>query len=201
MPSPKGYTTKAAVESFLGITISGSIDSYILAAEEVIDGQTGRNFKADSTAAARLYDGDDSNILLIDDCVEITKVEIGQDQVGESFREIDDEGSNKYFARPNNHAALGVPISEIVLSAACFVEGMQNQKITAKWGYSATPPSDIQQVATILAAGMYNAKNGSLKSEAIGNYSVSYDNINGAQKWNDLETAMDVLKRYVKIYI
>jgi len=176
----KGYTTKAAVNAYLGKDSGLSdavLDGYIQAVEAVIDGMTGRNFKADAAASARVYDGTGTPELVVDDCVAVTKVEVGLDTYGGDFIEVSGSGADRYFLLPNNYAALGVPVTLIELSARDFPKGRQNARVTAKWGYSAAPPDDLAFAAAVFTAGIVNFRNnpGAVRSERIGNYSVSYD--------------------------
>lgn len=198
----KGYTSETKVENYIlqniDSTFSSQIEKWIEAAEAYIDNLTGRNFIADSSASARLYDGDDSPELLIDDAVEVTKVEVGQDDYGSSFEEVSASGSDRYFLEPANYSADSVPIMKIVLRARNFPEGHQNNRITAKWGYSASVPADIEFAATVLVAGICNAQRKDTKeiaSEKIGNYSVSYAS---EKEKNDFEQAKNILDKYVK---
>jgi hypothetical protein len=200
----KGYTTKIAIENYLLRTIASGfttqLEEWISAAERYIDQMTGRSFVADAVASARLFDGNDAPLLLIDDCVAVTKVEVGNDPYGSSFAEILAIGSNRYFTQPNNHAEIGVPIRKLLLTAQTWVGGVQNHRITAKWGYSATAPEDIKWAATVLAAGIclpgLTGNIGGISSEKIGNYAVTYSNDN--QK-ADHDRALDILKNYQRI--
>lgn len=191
----RGYTTQKKMEDYLGGTaITISVSPFILSAQKFIEDYCQRVFKADTVATARLFDGKGSNSLRIDDCVEITKVEIGQDQYGDSFIEDD---LTKIKTLPNNAVVLGLPITEVVSRNYEFICGLQNHKITAKWGYTDCIPEDIQFVATVLACGMYkNAQGGgAVKSESIGAYSVSYENL---QNWSDFSSINLVLDNYKK---
>lgn len=199
------YTTKAKLENFLNKSITEDVDTYLLAADRLIDQLTGRNFKADTIASARLFDGDGSCWLLIDDCIDVSKVEIGNDSYGGSFTEIDEGGSTGYFLYPKEISGAIEPFYKIVLMGNRFGSGLQNHKITAKWGYSELPPADIVMAATILAAGMYNAErgggSGAVKSESIGNYSVAYDIGASSGSWADFKQALMILQTYKKVAI
>ena len=166
---------------------------------------TGRNFKADDTATARLFDGNGEMELVIDDAIEITLVEIGLDTYGGSFMTIPATGPTRYFTKPNNHVAEGVPVTKITLNSELFTPGIQNQRITGKWGYSAAVPADIKRVATVFAFGVLNAENnlggGTIKSERIGNYNVTYNTDNGKDSWGDFENAMATLESYKRYYL
>lgn len=202
--TPKGYTTKAAIENYLLQNIATTFDSqlndWICGVEKIIDQLTGRNFKADSAASVRVFDGDGSEDLLIDDCIAVTKVEVGNDEYGGSFTEIAASGtSDMYFTYPANAASKGLPIHKIKLNARTFPEGRQNNRITAKWGFSAAVPEDIQFVATVFVAGILNQQipgGDQIKSESIGNYSVSYNTDNGMNSWADFERAKEILNSY-----
>ena len=204
----KGYTDKATIQNLGIITIDASfdaqIDSWIEGAENIIDLITGRNFKADSTASARLFDGNGSPMLLIDDTVEITLVEVGVDAYGASFETIPSTGSGRYFADPANYAALNVPITKLTLASRAFLFGKQNQRVTAKWGYSANVPADIKLAATVFALGIANPNRpggSEIKSERIGNYTVTYNSEKGNNSWADFEQAMTILEGYKRYFL
>lgn len=204
----KGYTTKSTVENYILQDIDSSFDSqldaWIASIERVIDNYTGRNFKADDTASARVYDGDGTNELIVDECIQVTKVETGNDPYGDSFAEIPSTGADKYFTYPANATARMVPIHKISLSARCFPAGQQNNRITAKWGYSATPPEDIQFAACVFVAGVLNQHRqggDEIKSESIGAYSVTYNSDKGSNSWADFDRAKQILDQYKRLNI
>jgi len=196
----KGYTTELKIESFLNTTITtGAVDDYIEASENIIDNITGRNFIADTVAIARKYDGNESQDLVIDDCVEITKVELGSNYYGDSYSEISDGGSDGYYLFPTNYSALGYPINKIHLRSRIWIKGLANHRITAKWGYSASVPADIQFATTILASLMYkygrSGAVGGVKSEKIGEYAVTYGT---AEELDNLKKVDAILNQYKK---
>ena len=204
----KGYTTKAAIENYIMQEIDESFDaqveSWIEAVEKIIDKITGRNFVADSVASARLYDGDDTQELLIDECVAVTKVEAGNDSYGSTFTEVVSTGADRYFLKPDNYASKELPIYKIVFNARCFPGGMQNNRITAKWGYSAAVPADIEFAATVFVSGILNQQRqggDEIKSESIGNYSVTYNTDKNGNSWADFERAQQILSAYTKLNI
>lgn len=197
----KGYTNKTAVENYILQNIDSSfdsqLDSWISGIEQVIDQITGRNFIADSTASARLFGGDDEQDIIVDECVEVTKVEVGLDSYGQTFQEISASGADRYFLQPDNYSAKGVPIHKIVLNARVWPAGIQNNRITAKWGYSAAVPDDIKFAATVMVAGVLNQHRqggDQIKSERIGNYQVTYNSEVGNDSWGDFQNAMQILR-------
>lgn len=205
---PKGYTDKIAIENYLlqeiEDTFNDQLNDYISSAERIIDEITGRNFVADSEASARLYDGDGSEDLLIDDCIEVTEVAVGNDSYGSGFTTVAATGADRYFTYPANNDARNVPIDKIRLNARLWTIGNQNNKVTAKWGYSEEAPEDIRFAATVFVAGILNQNRqggDQIKSERIGNYQVTYNSDNGSDSWADFEQAKRILDRYKVIHI
>jgi hypothetical protein len=199
----RDYTTDSLIENYLNKEIPDvDLNPFILATQKYIEQYTHRVFKADSTASARSYDGNGRQALNIDDCVEVTLVEIGNNTWGDSYTTIPSSGANSYITLPTNNEADEVPINKIGLRANVWTHGVANNRITAKWGYSVEVPSDIQFAATVLASGMYNenkgGNTGAIKSEKIGQYSVTYADSKGA---DDLKRSMEILDSYRKMFI
>ena len=203
--TPKGYTTEEKIENYLlqdiDSSFSDQIDNWIVAVENYIDKETGRNFIADSTASERRFNGSDKNIILIDDCIEVTKVEVATDVYGESLTEI---SSDDYILLPRDYDADGKPIKGVFAKNYVFssgIKGLANHQITAKWGYSESVPGDIEFAATVLVGGIINFQRGSgqeVKSEKIGDYSISYNNDNSGNSMNDFQQIEHILKSYKK---
>lgn len=201
MPVTKAYTTEARIEKFLNATIaSGEADEAINEAVDLIDRITGRNFIADTTASERLFDGNDTNDLPIDECVDVTLVKRGLDSYGDNTETVSAGGSTGYYKKSNNAAERGVPFRMLHLRTSVWLSGLQNQKVTAKWGYSASCPAGITLAATVLAAGIYSYNRGgsgagTIKSEHIGDYSVTYEDSEG---WDAFNRAKKILETYTK---
>lgn len=193
------YTTSTKVQEYLNISSveSGPMTDSINAAEEVVNNYTGRNFEADSVASVRKFNGNNTKELPIDDCVEITKVERGLDYYGDDLEEITAGGFDGYYLHPINYSQEGVPIRYIHLRGRIWGEGFGNNQITAKWGYSVSPPADIVMATTMIAGMMYMANrggsSGNVKTESIGNYSVTYKT---EQEKADIVKARSILDSY-----
>lgn len=206
---PKGYTNKAAIEKYGVITIDASYDDYlaevIAGVEQTIDDITGRNFIADEAASPRFFDGNGERKLVIDDAVEITVVENGQDEYGGTFMNVAATGPSRYFTEPANHAALKVPVTTIFLANDIFTPGRQNIRVTGKWGYSAEVPAAIKRAATVFAFGILtneqNTIGKDIKSEKIGSYTVTYDSDQNKGSWADFENAMNALDAFKRYYL
>jgi len=197
----KEYTTEAKLETFLGIAIaSGEADDAINGAVDIIDVWTDRNFIADTNASLRRYSGNDRENLLIDECVEITAVAMGQDLYGDSTLALSASVSGGYYPIPRDFATRLKPIKELHLRGRVWTKGIENHSVTAKWGYSTSVPQAIATAATILAAGLYNfyrSGGGALiKSEKIGNYAVTYES---PKDWTALEQAKSFMDQYKRM--
>jgi hypothetical protein len=192
----KNYTDQNTVEEYLGEAIDRSISLEIENASRFIDRYTGRSFVACDTASARLFDGIGTSELLIDDCIAITKVEIGNDTFGNTFTEVPATGDDRYLQIPNNE----LPKTSLLLTQRYFPEGIQNIKITAKWGYSDEIPAEIKKVATYLVAMEYqksaNGFIGGIESERIGEYSVSFGS--GQKDKEEFNNIKSILDGFVK---
>jgi hypothetical protein len=183
----KNYTSIENIENYLLTDIApefqAQVGLWITAMSNYIALATNREWLADSTASTRLYNGSGSKSLRIDDCIDISQVEIGE-EFGENFEVV--AGYTSYpFNLPSK--------SLVILKEDIFPIGIQTARITAKWGYSAQVPQDIQHACTILVAGVIQAqtnKEGEIESEKIGNYTVKY--VNDAQK-SDFQTVKDIL--------
>ena len=184
----KGYTTKNKIENYLLITIDNTFDSqvdeWIAQVESHIDKMTGRNFIADTTETDRLYDGDGSNSLLIDDCVSVKKVSVNGNEIV----------SPNYLLYPANT----IPKKKILYPNNKIYAGNQNVTVNAKWGYSVACPFDITLAATVIVAGIINyawKDEGEVQSMTVGRYQVTYKN---EKQWQDFEKVDSILTYYQK---
>ncbi len=207
--SAKGYTTEADIENYMLTDIDPSfatqLDGWITSVEKIIEQITGRVFIADATASARFFSGSGERALIIDDAAVITLVEAGQDDYGGTFMTIPSSGATRYFAEPANATAEKVPVTRLLLNGSVWTEGIQNHRVTAKWGFSLAVPDDIKMAATIFVAGIINQNSNTgsdaIKSERIGNYQVTYNSDNGMNSFADFERAIATLDAYKRYYL
>jgi hypothetical protein len=200
---PREYTTREEIENYtltdIASGFSAQLSSWIQAVTLEIERYTDRIFIADAAATARVYDGEGIDKLLIDDCVQVTEVATGNDSYGGSFSVVPAGGSSGYITLPANNTVLGRPIQKILSRGSYFIPGQQNQRITAKWGYSVTVPADIRFAATVMVAGIINAQrkdNKEVASEKIGNYSVSYSTDKEKADYEQAKTILQSYRRY-----
>lgn len=187
----KGYTTKEKIENYIlreiDESFDGQITEWIESVEQYIDNATGRNFKADTVSSVRNYDGDNTSLLIVDDFVELTQVQIDTDTPLAINSEV--------YAYPLNKK----PQNRLKYYGGYFPASTPGSiSVTAKWGYSVDVPSDIKFVAMVLVAGIVNFSNdaeGEVQSMSIGRYSVTYKT---KQEVNDFEMAKKILEQYKK---
>jgi len=200
----RAYTTIARVQNYLLVTIEASfvaqITEWIEVMSEYIEGETSKVFEADALASAKKYEikqkeTDDIGkyvgavrSLQIDDAVEVDSVSIDDEAV--------DVGD--YLLYPAN----SLPKTRITLkedSGLLFTEGEQNIEVSAKWGYSETPPGDIIFACTVLVAGIINnswSSEGEVKSVSMGAYNLTFKD---EKQLTDFDRVEEILAGYQKI--
>lgn len=183
------YTSKTQLENYLLRNIDSvfdtQIDTWIEAMSQYVSNITNRQFIADDEASERKYDGVNRHKILVDDFVEMEKVEKDGSDV------TDDVTIYPANTLPKN----------ILYRPAGWASGTQNVAVTAKWGYSETPPEDIRFATTVLVAGIINnhEKTGkSVVQKRLGEFSVSYKDDKGM---NDFDRVMSILNEYKRLYI
>jgi len=177
------YTNKANIERYLLIQIDNSfnaqIDSWIQAMSRHIDSRTSRRF-GEYDVETRVYDGNNTSHLLVDDFYELDTVEVD----GVAFDVV---------AQPYNVT----PQWKLVSKDNRFTRGVANVEVTGRFGYGSIP-EDIEHACTVLVAGIINAQTqqeGEIASEKIGDYQVSY---RSEEHKTDTEMALAIVKRYAK---
>lgn len=148
------YVTAAQVKEYLGI--SGTVvDDNLLCdlierAEGLIDAYTGRSFE--STTATKFFDdsftnGSDLNLWGYD-LLTVTKLTNGDgDEIASSdYRLFPRNDSPKWLIRLDESQSWN------------FTNGDSEISVAGTWGYSATPPLDIQHACIRLAAFLYRQK-------------------------------------------
>jgi len=176
------------------------ITEWIEVMSEYIEGETSKVFEADALASAKKYEikqkeTDDIGkyvgavrSLQIDDAVEVDSVSIDDEAV--------DVGD--YLLYPAN----SLPKTRITLkedSGLLFTEGEQNIEVSAKWGYSETPPGDIIFACTVLVAGIINnswSSEGEVKSVSMGAYNLTFKD---EKQLTDFDRVEEILAGYQKI--
>lgn len=185
------YTDETAIENYLLTNIDASfstqITEWITMASRHIDKQTNRTFEVSEEEETKIYDGNNSNVLIVDDFLSITTLKINGST-------IDEDDYRIYPANKN-------PKTKIVLKYRLFDSGYLNVEVTGIFGYADEVPPEIKWACTVLVSGIINASNqheGEIQSESIGRYSVTY---NTQKQLNDFDEAQKIIKSYKKYAI
>lgn len=156
--SGKAYCTTTDVKTALGLTGTRYADTditlCILAASRAIDWACGRRFYLDDDATSvRYFTPDDDDILMIDDIVEITSVQVDRDGDG-TYEETWTAGTH-YLREPANAAADSEPYSELHTRPTSGREWPecvpQSVKVTGQFGWPSVP-HDIKLACEILTS-------------------------------------------------
>ena len=194
------YTNKARVQNYLLVTINDSfatqISEWISAVERFINNYCGREFVQEDDTE-KLYDGDGSNTLIVDDLLTFTKIEI-LDEDGNVDYTID--SSDEYYLYPvNKTPKRKITLNSSNASVPRFLKGHQNVKVTGTFGYSVNVPEDVRLVATKLVAGIIEEKNidiaGEIKSEKLGEYQVAVQDVSKMANHLDSFAVLDFYKK------
>ena len=178
---PSNYTQRSYISNYLLINIAASFDSQINKwAEAVtrwIDNYTGTSFEEEDTY--KLYDGDGTRDLMIDDLLTLTKVEILDDD-----GDVDDtlDSTSEYYLYPANKTPKNrIRINTANAPIAVYPSGHQNIKVTGTFGNTSTIPEDIRLAATMLVAAIIRDSQtdltGKVETERLGEYSVTFQDI------------------------
>lgn len=197
----KGYTSRQQIENYLLITVDPSfydqVDSWIEQAEKMVEQTTGRNFVAAGAESARVFDGDGTNEIHIDDATSVSKVEV-LDTDGTVLATLQNESGKdaQIYTYPANAQE---PIRRIIAgpgASSIFTKGRQNVRVTGKWGSTTAVPADIMFATTAIASSIVNVgadTEGEVQSMTIGRYSVTYKT---QDQKADLERAASILQSY-----
>jgi len=185
------YTDKISLQNYLLTNIDASfntqITEWITMASRHIDRQTNRTFVPPTEDTEKLYDGNNSNVLIVDDLLEITTLKIDGVTIS----------SDDYAIYPANKN----PKTKIMLKYRVFDLGLQNVEVTGQFGYGTEVPPEIKWACTVLVSGIINASNqheGEIQSESIGRYSVTY---NTQKQLNDFDEAKKIITMYKRYAI
>jgi len=178
------YTTYDKIQARVPNTTLdfGLVAEYIAEAENWINQVTGTQFAPTiSSASPKIYDTfPTSGSVVIDQAYEVVTVEslLTRSEAGNTWLVID---TTNYRLNPENSTpktsiefvdglGVGYPI---------YFEGSAASiRVTARWGYSATVPTEITNIATryvLEALRLDGIIDGRIKSEKLGDASVSYE--------------------------
>ena len=190
------YCEISDIENYLLTEIDSSmetqVEQWIIGVSRLMDNLANRKLVAPVIGSGedfeeRFYDGNGKGCMFIDDCQEIQTLEIG-DQYGDNL-----VANVDYVVSPRI-----APYAKVFLKGGCFSKGIQNIRITGRFGYFNEIPNDIRSACAIITAGIINATNkgnSAKKSESIGNYSVTYLDDKGFAEYDNAVRMLELYRR------
>ena len=199
------YTNQARVEAYLKRVLtadeiinldetieylSSVIDNYCSRAWFPLDADVGYTDLDDETA--RVFDGNNGKELFIDDCQNISKIEIldSDGNVSSTY-----STATGWITYPLNKDI----VESIVIRGAKFPQGRANIRVTAVFG-SGVVPRAIVMVCTAMVAGFIADSGdltGNFKKESIEGY--SYELFDSSTNSDDQKKLLNTLDKYKKV--
>lgn len=196
------YANEGNLENYLTIDVDNSFSTQITDWAEAVDlyinKYVGRSF-ADSGSVTRHFDGNGKREIDIDHFISLSSVQtlnLTDDNVAHTLTE---GKANDYLIYPYNDNEL--PKFRLILTRTSAIQkwprGERRIKITGNFG-EATVPKDVELAATMLLAGIVEKglKGGTVLSEDLGDYSVTFKDVDMI---SSVMGVKEILDRY-KIY-
>lgn len=188
-------TTRANIEQHLNADLS-AVDSYVTkvinAVEQFIKNYTGKDFTA--VAETRYYDGSGNDRLLIDSFYGTPTLVRILETDGTELLTLTQGQANDYIIYPLNSTEKNELVLTVGASIGYWPSGRRRVMVTATFGVSASVPADIEIVATELAAAILEKriKGGVASSESLGDYSISFKDIEAEANLMRAENILDL---------
>ena len=170
MAITNGYTTLAAMKTFLSITDSADdtiLESFIESASRSIDRIANRRFYADAAASARKYRAYNDLFVYVDDISSTTGLVVKIDDDGDGTFETTLTINTDFLVEPLTAASKDRPFTQLTIVnttfswpifPGLFSNGLRpGVEVTAKYGWPAVP-DDIETATQILTADLYKRK-------------------------------------------
>jgi len=197
------YTTKSKIENYLAIDIDSSfadqISDWISAVESYINNYTGRKDGFENSAASvRYFDGNGETEIDIDEFTSLSSVEILEANGDDVEWALTEGLENDYITYPYNKTPQYRLILTPNASVGAWYKGKKRIKVKGVWGHSTSVPADIELVTTMLVASIIEKglKGGKVKTESLGDYSVTYADINETAQAIGVKKILDAYKIY-----
>jgi len=191
----KLYCSVEDIANYLLLEIANDfvpqVEQWIQGVSAHIEKVTGVDWKADSIASAKLFNGNSCDVLEIGNFIGTPVVEFGNNY-GINF-----VATTNFVTLPFN----GSSKTDILMKDETVPHGIMNVRVTARWGYAEEVPDDIRHACVVLVSGIVLAntnQDGEVESEKIGNYTVKYKN--DSHK-DDSTLAMDTIQSRTQIRI
>jgi hypothetical protein len=167
------YATPSELEERLGTEDDGSFERVLDAASRAVESFTRRQFNRADEVSARRFRALDRTRVAVDDFHTLTDLVV---EVNGTLWDPD-----RIDARPWNGMVDGMtgwPFFDLFAVRGWFPWHRRAKvTVTAWWGWAEVPAAIIEatlDVAEVMSLTMTNAQSGTIRSEAIGGYSISY---------------------------
>lgn len=135
------------------------LGNMVTAASRAIDkfvGGWANYFYPTSDDATRYFDGNGEEEIYIDPLVSLTSVAVSESGGRAATDYTTWTLDTDFYVSPYNYSALSQPIQSLVVDNDSGSKGTwgtvrKGVKITGVWGYSSTPPADVEQACKIQA--------------------------------------------------
>jgi hypothetical protein len=188
------YTDKNQINDYLGIVLPSALETqlnkWITAVQQWIDNYVGFTFEGGAVASHRYFDGSGDKELLIDTHFSISSISIF-DEDGNDTIDLDLSYIIQY---PINSVAKD---RLVIISSNAGISRWPNRKycidVEAIWGWYETAPEEIKLCATKLMASLLSVrlKGGEAQSESLGDYSITYTDIDEKAKELGITNILD----------
>lgn len=176
------YTDKGRVQRYLNVDIDSSydtqVDDWIAEVKKFIDDYCGKTFEA--VTETRYYDGNGRNCIIVDDFVDTTITELLiLNTSGGTESTLTEGHSNDFITYPQNTDTKHELRLTVSAARSVFPSRSNAVKLTADFGYSASVPETIRNVATQLVARIVEKglKGGKVAGIQLGDYQVTLEKI------------------------
>lgn len=168
------YATPGQLEARLGVDDPGTYERLLDAASRTVESFTRRQFNRADEASPRRYRALDRERVAVDDFHTLTDLAVVVNGMAWDV-------ATNIDARPWDGVVGGMidwPFSDLFAIRRTFPWSRIAQvTVTAKWGWADVPAGIVEatlDVAEVMSLTMTNAQSGTIRSEAIGGYSISY---------------------------
>lgn len=196
------YVSEGDLENYLTIDVNDSFSSQILdwaeAVTNYIDNYTGRSWQnSGSTSSTKYYDGNGQRVLDIDYFTSISSVEILALNNSDVDFTLSEGQDNDFITFPYNTTPkfrlMMTPVSRV----GGWLKGQKRIKVTGVFD-AISVPKDVRLAATMLLAQIVEkgAKGGNIVSESLGDYSVTFKDIDSNSNFMNVRKLLEPYKVY-----
>ncbi len=164
------YATLADLQKRLGRVDDGTFTPLLSAASRAVEAFTGRQFNRTEVASARRFRASDWHRVAVDDFHTITDLAVTVDGVAWLTASVDPRPWNGVV-----NGQIGWPFFDLIAIDRHWPHARHATiTVTARWGWP-TVPEGVKQATLDVAVAMASASTGTVRSESVAGYSVTFD--------------------------